>query len=312
MSGNKHILLGAGGPISNALARELVSEGEHPRLVSRSGSSIEGAESARADLLDSSVLQAVDAGAIVYLLAGLPYNTTIWRDQWPRIMRNTIDACATRGARLIFFDNVYMYGRVDGVMTEETPVAPSSRKGEIRARIAGDLLAAASSGRVKACIARSADFYGPGAVHGIPHQLVFTRLQAGKPAQWLVNANVPHSLTYTEDCGRALALLAKADDAWGQVWHLPTASPPLTGTEFIAMTARAMKTEPRLKILRPWMMRVAGLFNRTIGEVVETLYQYEGPYVFDSSKFNRRFSFSPTPYERGVEETARHLATRSV
>lgn len=306
---NKHILLGAGGAISDALARELIRQGEQLHLVSRSGSSIDGAESVQADLLDAaSVLKAIDAGSTVYLLAGLPYSTTIWQDQWPRIMRNTIEACAARGARLIFFDNVYMYGRVDGVMTEETPVAPSSRKGEVRARIAADLLAAASTGRLKACIARAADFYGPRAINSVPHQLVFTRLSRGKPAQWLVNANVPHSFTYTPDCGRALTMLAKADDAWGQVWHMPTASPPLTGTEFVSVAARAMDAEARLKILRPWMLRMAGLFNRTIAELIEMLYQYEGPYVFDSSKFNHRFSFSPTPYARGIDETARNHA----
>lgn len=303
---SKHILLGAGGVISVALAGELIRQGEQLRLVSRRGSSIDGAESVRADLLDAdSVLKAIDPGSTVYLLAGLPYNTTIWREQWPSIMHNTIEACAARGARLIFFDNVYMYGRVDGVMTEETLVAPSSRKGEVRARIAADLLAAASSGRLEACIARAADFYGPHAINSVPYQLAFMRLSKGQPAEWLVNADVPHSFTYTPDCGRALALLAKADDAWGQVWHMPTASAPLTGTEFVSAAARAMGQEARLKILRPWMLRMAGLFNRTIAELVETLYQYEAPYVFDSSKFERRFSFSPTPYARGIDETAR-------
>ncbi len=270
---------------------------------------MENAESVRADLLDArGVWGAVDEGSTVYLLAGLPYDTRIWREQWPKIMSNVIEACAARNARLIFFDNVYMYGRVDGVMTEETPVKPNSRKGEVRARIAADLLAAANSGRLQACIARSADFYGPGAANSVPHQLVFTPMSKGKPAQWLVNPDVPHSFTFTPDCGRALHVLAAADDVWGRVWHLPTAAPPLTGTEFVRIAARALRVEPRVKILRPWMVRMAGLFNRTIAELGEMLYQYEVPYVFDSSKFERRFAFSPTAYTRGIEENAREYA----
>src|SRR6478672_294078 len=127
----KHIILGAGGAVANVLSRELMASGASVRLVSRSGREVAGAESVAADLLDpASVHNAIDEGSTVYLLAGLPYRTEIWRAQWPQIMRNTIDAVASRGARLIFFDNVYMYGRVDGVMTEETPIQPASRKGE--------------------------------------------------------------------------------------------------------------------------------------------------------------------------------------
>jgi len=92
---------------------------------------------------------------------------------------------------------------------------------------------------------------------------------------------------------------------WGEVWHLPTATPPPTGAEFVDLAARLLGRQPRLKVLAPWMLRMAGLFNRTIRELVEMLYQYEIPYIFDSSKFERRFAFSPTPYTRGIEETAR-------
>jgi nucleoside-diphosphate-sugar epimerase len=306
----KHVLLGAGGSIANALARHLLKEGQGVRLVSRRGTALEGAESLSADLLDeASVRKAVETGSVVYLLAGLPYDTAVWRDEWPRIMNNVIRACVQRGARLIFFDNVYMYGRVDGVMTEATAVNPISRKGEVRARIAADLLDAVKDRGLKACIARAADFYGPGALNGVPHQLVFTTLSQGKAAQWLVNANVPHSFTFTPDCGRALPLLASADDVWGEVWHLPTAAPPLTGAEFVDLAARAFGRQPRLNVLAPWKLRMAGLFNRTIREVVEMLYQYEIPYTFDSSKFERRFAFSPTPFAQGIEETARVYAS---
>jgi len=301
----KHIILGAGGAVANVLCRELTAAGASVRLVSRSEREVAGAESVAADLLDpASVHNAIDEGSTVYLLAGLPYRAAIWREQWPRIMRNTIDAVASRGARLIFFDNVYMYGRVDGVMTEETPIQPASRKGEVRARIASDLLDAARSGRIKASIARSADFYGTDAKTSVPNLLVFQPLAQGKKAQWLANADVPHSFTYIPDAARALPLMAGAEDSWGEVWHLPTAAPPWSGRELVAAAARALNVEPRLMVLRPWMLRLAGIFNGDIRESVEMLYQSALPYQFDSSKFERRFGVQPTPYATGIVETA--------
>ena len=298
-----HILLGAGGAIADVLSRELLARQQTVKLVARRGP-------VRADLLDrESVQHVVEDGSTVHLLAGLPYDLRVWREQWPRIMHNVLEACAAHGARLIFFDNVYMYGRVQGPMTEETPVRPSSRKGEVRAAIAAELLEAAKRGRVRACIARAADFYGPGVANGIPNQLVFIPLSNGKTAQWLVNADVPHSFTYTPDCGRALPFLAAADDVWGEVWHMPTAPSPPTGRQFVELAASALGVPPHLRVLRPWMLRMAGVFNRTIGEIGEMLYQYEAPYLFDSSKFERRFEFTPAPYAEGIAATASPLTS---
>jgi nucleoside-diphosphate-sugar epimerase len=302
----KHVLLGAGGSIATQLASVLIAQGQTVRLVSRGGHAMTGAESVRADLLDAAATkQAVEDDASVYLLAGLQYRAAVWADQWPTVMRNVIEACAVRRARLVFFDNVYMYGRVDGPMTEDTPINPCSRKGEVRARIAADLMAAVKAGRLEGCIARSADFYGPDCANSLPHLLVFSRLARGGRAQWLADAGLPHSFTYTPDCGRALPLLAAADDASGQVWHLPTAAPALTGTEFVAQAARAFDVRARLTVLRPWMVRLAGFLDRTTAEIVEMLYQNDRPYRFDSSKFERRFNVRPTPYAQGVIETAR-------
>ncbi len=302
----KHVLLGAGGPISSSLAEALLQRRQDVRLVSRRGYSLPDAEVVRADLMDPAAMKAaVLPGCTAYLLPGLRYRADDWAAQWPVIMRNAIDACAERGARLVFFDNVYMYGRVDGPMTEDTPVNPCSRKGEIRAAIAADLLDATKAGRLKACIARSADFYGPGSGdNSVPNLMVFQRLAKGLSAQWVGDAGLPHSFTYTPDCGPAIALLAEADDAWGQVWHLPTAAPALTGEQFVALAAAAFHRKPGVSVLRPWMVSMVGLFNPLVREVKEMLYQNTAPYMFDSSKFQRRFEFAPTSYEAGILASA--------
>jgi nucleoside-diphosphate-sugar epimerase len=302
-----HIILGAGGAIGTPLAAELLARQQKVRAVSRSGAASVGVESVRADLNDpDEVLRAVEPGATVHLLAGLKYDRRVWQEQWPRIMRNVVRACSEKGARLIFFDNVYLYGRVDGPMTEQAPVRPTSRKGEIRAGIVDVLQNEMAAGRVTAAIARAADFYGPHADKtSVASILVFQRLAAGKSAQVFVDADRKHSYTYTLDCARALCLLAEADDAFGQVWHLPTAHPPLTGREFIGLAAEALGVAPRVAVLPAWMMKTLGLVVPMMRELGEMLYQNDRDYVFDSSKFERRFTFTPTPYADGIRECAR-------
>jgi len=247
----------------------------------------------------------VKGSAVVYLLVGLTYDIRVWKVNWPKIMTNVINACKESGSKLIFFDNVYMYGRVDGMMTEETSFNPCSKKGEVRAGIATQLLNEMHSGNISAIIARAADFYGPvGFNTSVPNMLVFANLKKGQKAQWLANAHVPHSFTYVPDAAKALYLLANREDAFGQTWHMPTAGNPLTGEQFIREAATDMKARKDYSVIPKWMLQLAGIFNRTLRESVEMIYQSEFPYLFDSSKFNHEFSFEPTSYSDGIRETA--------
>ena len=300
-----HTLLGAGGSVGTALAKELVSRGKCVRLVSRRGVQEPGTESRRADLTRlEETIDAVRGSSVVYQVAGLPYRASVWAEQWPVVMSNTIEACKRSRAALVFLDNVYMYGRVERPMVEETPYNPCSRKGEVRARIARQLQDTMKSGAVRACIARAADFYGPYADRtAVPHVLVLDRLMAGKGAQWLVDASIPHSLAFTLDSARGMALLGERPEALGQVWHLPASDPPIDGKTFVGLAAKELGVPPRLSVLQPWMIRLAGLFNADISETVEMLYQYEREYRFDSSKITRVFGITPTPYPEGIRQT---------
>ena len=236
---------------------------------------------------------------------GLPYRYSTWRKLWPLIFDNTIEACKKTGTKLIFFDNVYMYGKTEGPMTEETPYDPCSRKGDLRARLATQLMSEVRKGNITAMIARSADFYGTRTGKtSIPDILVFQKLRQAAKAQWLVNAHAPHSLTYAPDIGKALYLLATDDSAWDQVWHLPTAASPLTGKEFIEKAALAMSKAGNYTVLSKWMIRLGGIFDSTTKELYEMLYQYEFDYLFDSSKFENTYHFQPTSYEEGIKATA--------
>ena len=313
-----HIILGAGGAIGTPLAQELLAKGERVQTVSRTGHLLPGAESARADLTSADltnagdVLRVVVEGATVYLLAGLAYERSAWREQWPLIMKNVVAACEAKAARLIFFDNVYLYGSVEGPMTEDTPARPSSVKGKVRAEIAAFLQGEIAASRITAMIARSADFYGPFAdTSGVPSLLVLQRLAAGKRAQVFSRADSKHSYTYTLDCARALYLLATADDTFNQVWHMPTAHPALTGRELVELAARELGVKPRIQILPRWLLATVGLFNTLMRELAEMLYQNDHDYLFDSSKFERRFGFTPTPYAEGIRETTLRMRAQS-
>jgi len=304
-----HIVLGAGGAIGVPLAEKLIARNERVTLVSRRGHSMTGATTVRADLtVAPQARRCIEPSSIVYLVAGLPYAASVWKAKWPRLIENTIAACQENQARLVFLDNVYMYGKVEGVMTEETPVNPCSRKGEVRARVAEAVLSAIRQRSVKAIIARSADFYGPYAGRSsTPNSLVILRMMKGEKAYWLAEASFRHSLTYTLDCAEALILLGAAEDTYNQIWHLPTAHPAPTGAEFISMVAVNLGVEPSLIELKRWLLQSAGLFSRLIREAVEMIYQSESDYLFDSTKFERRFSFSPTPYAEGVRNTIEYF-----
>ena len=297
-------ILGAGGTIATDLARDLTAYTRNIRLVSRNPARINDTDQLLpADLTrPEDVFRAVEGSAVVYLTVGFEYDTRVWREKWPALMANVIAACSTYGARLVFFDNVYMYDR-DALsrMTEETPVRPSSRKGEVRARIAQMLLDEVQAGRLTALIARSADFYGPNNQKSVLFETVYKNLRKGKKANWFGNADKKHACTYTPDAAKATALLGNTPDAFNQVWHLPTAPDPPTGKEWVALFARQLNVAPRYAVVPLFMLRVLGVFVPVMRELHEMAYQYDRDYGFDSSKFQKRFSFQPTPYGQGVK-----------
>jgi nucleoside-diphosphate-sugar epimerase len=299
-------ILGAGGTIGNELVKELAARSEAIRLVSRNAKLVPGAtEAIAADLSNlDDTLRAVSGSRIVFLVVGLKYDVKVWRELWPRIMHNAIEAAKHANVRLVFFDNVYMYGKVDGPMTEETPFRPCSKKGEIRAQIATNLLNEMKTGGLTALIARSADFYGPRARTGIPNVLAFDKLANGVKASWLDNDSVKHSFTFSPDAARSLVLLADSESAWNQTWHVPTAADPPTGKEFIELVAKELGTQPKYRVLTRPILWAAGWFDTTVRELYEMLYQYEFDYVFDSTKFMQAFRFQTTSYAEGIRTTA--------
>ncbi len=298
-------ILGAGGTIGIELAKALINYTHEIRLVSRNPKKVnETDELYKAEILNADELKhAISGSEIVYVTVGFEYSIKIWRQNWPKFIQNLLTICEGEGCKLVFFDNVYMYDKNSlNPMTEETAINPPSKKGEVRAEIAQMILDKIKSGRIKALIARSADFYGPAIdKNSLLTETVFKPLSQGKTANWMAGDHFKHSFTFTPDAGKATALLGNTEKAYGQVWHLPTASNPLTGKEWVEAIANQMKVKPKYRVVSKFMVQLIGLFVPVMKESVEMLYQYDRDYVFDSSKFQKEFGMEPTSYMDGIK-----------
>jgi nucleoside-diphosphate-sugar epimerase len=298
-------ILGAGGAIGLELAKALKEYTNDIRLVSRNPVKVNQTdELVSADLLDpAQVMKAVLGSSNVYVTVGFPYSYKTWKESWPRFTSNVLDACKESKCKLVFFDNIYMYdpAYLNG-MTEETPVNPASKKGKVRAGIVEMIMNQVEKGTLDALIARSADFYGPGIKNtSVLTETVFNPLSKGKKANWMGSLKYKHSYTYTPDAGKATALLGNTDSAYGQVWHLPTEENPFTGKEWIEAIAKEMRKQAKIQVATKPMVRMLGLFSPIMRELSEMMYQYDRDYVFNSDKFKKHFSLTPTPYPEGVK-----------
>jgi nucleoside-diphosphate-sugar epimerase len=304
-------ILGANGTIGSVLAKELSRYTDKIRLVSRNPRKVNdsdelfAADLTQPDLVD----KAVEGSNVVYLVVGFDYNLKVWEDKWPKLMRATIDACIKHNARLVFFDNVYMYDiRAIPYMTEDSPLNPPSKKGVVRKQIAQMITDEVKSGRLMALIARSADFYGPGNEKSFITAVVLNNIKKGRSANWFLDADKKHSFTFTPDAAKATAMLGNTNDAYNQVWHLPTDKNTLTGRELIDLFSKEMKSKTRITVLPLWMLKVLGIFMPLMKEMPEMMYQYNRDYYFDSTKFEKRFNFTPTTYQEGVRLTVQNSA----
>jgi nucleoside-diphosphate-sugar epimerase len=302
-------ILGSTGVIGKELAKSLTKYTDKIRLVSRNPQKVSNTDELfTADLkIKEQVLKAVEGSEIVYLTVGIPYKINVWQKQWPLIMQNVIDACKTHKTKLVFFDNVYAYGLVNGWMKEDALYNPISKKGLVRKQIAEMLMNEVDKGNLNAIIARAADFFGPNTPLSFVTATVFENFKKGKKAQWFLDVNKKHSMTYTPDAGKATAILGNTNSAYNQIWHLPTDKNALTGKEFIELSAKAFGVNPDYMVLKKWMIKMAGLFIPIVKESFEMLYQNEYDYLFDSTKFEKAFNFNPTNYQDGIIETVKSM-----
>lgn len=310
----KQTILGAGGAIGIELAKALATYTTDIRLVSRNPKKVNlNDELFPADLNNrEDVFKAVEGSEIIYVTVGFAYNIKIWQKLWPPFIKNVIDACMQHNAKMVFFDNIYAIGG-DNVkhITEESPMSPCSKKGEVRAEVDKIILDAIENRKLNAIIARSPDFFSEVKAASMAMNLIYDNLIKGKKAQWLCDAKKVHNMGYTPDLAMGTAILGNTPDAYNQVWNLPTDSEKITGEGWINLFAKEMNTSNKYQVLPNWLIKVLGLFIPIMKELPEMNYQYDRDYFFDSSKFNSRFNYTPIKNAIAVKQTVESLSEKN-
>lgn len=298
-----HVVVGAG-PIGSRVATLLADQGEQVRIVTRSGSGPvhPAIERVAADAADAGRLRELTAGAAaLYNCVNPPYHR--WPTDWPPIAASLLGAAEASGAVLAITGNLYGYGPVSGPMTEDTPLAATTRKGRVRVRMWQDALAAHRAGRVRVTEVRGADYIGAGAA-SIFSAIILPAMATGRTARVPADLDAPHSFTYTGDMARMLVTAARDERAWGRAWHAPT-NPALSIRELAGRYFRvAGHPGVRVAALPRAALYLAAPFNPFVRELIEMDYQFRAPFRLDSSAAARTFGLTPTDLDVALSEVA--------
>jgi nucleoside-diphosphate-sugar epimerase len=299
-----HVVLGAG-QVGSLVAERLAARGLNVRLVRRTAvaeaRSSGGVEMVSADLADAAAAaRAMEGASVAYHCATPPYHT--WHERLMPLTLGILEGAARASARLVVLDNLYMYGDATR-MDEDTPVAPRSQKGLLRAKMAEALLGADARGDVRVAIGRASDWFGPGATGTAQFgDRFYRRLLAGKPVPCLGDPDEPHAYAYTPDVAAGLVSLGEREDAFGKVWMLPV-QPAEPTRAVIGRFERALGRDVAITRVRPWMLRALGVFVPDAKEVVEMLYQWRQPFTVDDRRFRAAFGFGPTAWDEAISTT---------
>ncbi|MFJ8586616.1 NAD-dependent epimerase/dehydratase family protein [Streptomyces sp. NPDC093595] len=298
-----HVVVGFG-PAGAATARLLAGQGHAVRVITASGRGPEpGIEHIALDAADSArLIDAARGAAAIHGCAAPPYHR--WASAWPPLAASLCAAAEATGAVLVLLGNLYGYGPVDGPLTEELPLAATGPKGRVRAAVWERARTLHEQGRIRAVEVRASDFFGPGVTDG-GHLAarVMPRLLRGKPVSTLGDPDAPHSWTYLPDVARALAEVAADERAWGRAWHVPT-EPALSVRQMVDRLAARAGTGPvPVRALPPAVLGVASLFSPLIRELKEIRYQFERPFVVDSSAYATALAVRATPVDEQVAAT---------
>ncbi|MEZ0091123.1 NAD-dependent epimerase/dehydratase family protein [Streptacidiphilus sp. EB129] len=297
-----HVIVGAG-PVGSATALLLAERGDEVRLITRSGSGPEhpGVERVKADATDpEALIRLATRATALYHCAQPAYHR--WAAEFPALNASILRAAEATGAVLVSIGNLYLYGQVDGPMTEDLPARPNSVKGRVRAELWAAQLAAHDAGRIRAAEIRGSDYLGAGVVSSFT-VMVLPAVLRGRRALAPADVDSPHSWTYTGDMARALVAVADDESAWGRAWHAPT--PPPRSIRQLADLAATMADAPAARTGRmpTALLRLAGLFSADAREIPEVRYQFDHPFVLDSTQAQQAFGLTPTPTEDALRET---------
>jgi nucleoside-diphosphate-sugar epimerase len=299
---NVHVVAGLG-PVGRAVIAELVGRGLPVRAIARNP--VAGlpreVDVVEGDITDpDAVRRAVTGAAVIYHTASAPYDR--WPALLPPLMGGILGGSAGTGATIVYADNLYAYGPVDGPLTEDLAPRATGPNGRVRATLADHLLLAHAAGTVRATIGRASDFYGPWGRQSTAGERLFEPALAGKSTQVLGDPDLPHTFTYLGDFARGLVTLGTHDEAVGEVWHVPSAE-TLTTREFASLVFEAAGRQPKVRTMPSALLTILALVSPSLRAVREQQYQREAPWVVDHSKFAKAFGAEVTPHREAIRAT---------
>jgi nucleoside-diphosphate-sugar epimerase len=309
----RHVIFGTGA-IGLAILDALRRRGETVRLVNRSGTALvpDGVEVLGGDASDPAFTTTAARGAqVVYQTLNPPYHQ--WVELFPALQASVLAAAQASGARMVSMENVYMYGRPNGQpLTETHPYAADTKKGKLRARMARDLLAAHEAGNVQVAIGRASDYFGPrGGAQSILGDRVIPAALGGRTATVIGDPDQPHTYTYIPDIGEGLATLGEHPDAPGEVWHLPNDPHTRTTRQLVDTIYRqAGQPETKLRGTSALLLRAIGVVNPTVREILELQYEFQEPFIVDSTKIATKLHLHATPLDRALGDTVASYRTK--
>lgn len=288
----KYVVVGAG-PIGAGVARQLLARGEEVVVVTRSGRGPEGAELRALDVSRAAALTPVCEGATaIFNCANPPYER--WSQEWPPMAAAMLAAAEDSGAVLVTASNLYGYGPVAGRMTEDLPLAAPGKKGQVRAQMWQDALAAHQAGRAQVVEVRGSDYIGPGATSHL--ERLMPAVTTGGKARVVGDPDAPHSWTYTEDMAAALVAVADNPSTWGHAWHAPVAATKSQREALTDIARAAGRDSADVAALPGWQLRAAGWFSPMVKELQETVYQFDAPFICDDSAIRAELGLRPTSW----------------
>jgi nucleoside-diphosphate-sugar epimerase len=299
-----HVVIGSG-PVGSGIATQLAQNGTPVVVITRRGGGPEHPLITRvktdATDLQALVHHATDAAAI-YNCVNPPYHQ--WDTAWPPLHNAMMTAAERTGAVLVMMDNLYGFGPGTPMpMREEDPTNATGPKGATRARMETELLSAHASGKLRATFARASDFYGPGVIDAHLGSRAWPKILSGKKVALLGSLDSPRSYTYMPDVVQTMITIATDERAWGKPWHVPNAA-PLTQRQAVEAFGQAAGTTPRCSTIPRGVIKAIGAFNPLMKALLETWYQFDSPWIADSTHTEQMFNLHATPFAQGAEATA--------
>jgi nucleoside-diphosphate-sugar epimerase len=298
-----HVIFGTG-PLGRAVMESALVQGFNVRMVNRSGTMTAPAsvEVVSADVLHNrGVVEAMTGADCVYQCVNPAYNR--WPEEFPSLQSNILNAAMKHDLRVVIAENVYMYGDTQGApLSEALPYNATTRKGAVRAQMSIDAMKAHNEGKVKVVIGRASDFFGPHVLNSMLGDRQIGFALRGKKASLIGAIDVPHTFSYIKDFGAALVNLSTHDDCFGSAWHVPNDA-PRTQREVIHQVFSELQQPVSFGVMGKTMLRIGGLFIPEARESVEMMYEFEQPFIVDSSKYEKRFGIFATPFTAALQET---------